>query len=337
MERGTDDGEELALPIHVIAERFIDVYWQQVAPYRPDEPAPSEALGDSSNLPARPSHVLGPSLASTQPDNVLKQNTGDQAAVLTAIQEFREATKATTLGQARSKRCADAYDRLVKSVGKTVSDQPLQYLQNLGGTTDQFLYYRTRGRVHLQPGVAFCLRRFQPLIQDAARSAWVNHVRNIHANQRLLGSTNDLELFLFATTRESLLQVRERLIGLEGSRCFYCRSQRSQLDVDHFLPFALYPRDLIHNFVLADPACNRSKSDSLAAGPHLQRWSDRLSQLSRQLDAIGNDIGITADLPAHRSVARWAYTSARISGAAAWLTSRHYEPVKDADLMLLAG
>jgi 5-methylcytosine-specific restriction endonuclease McrA len=45
-----------------------------------------------------------------------------------------------------------------------------------------------------------------------------------------------------------------------------------ELEVDHFIPFSLYPRDLMHNFVLACPSCNRSKSDSLAARVHLDRW-----------------------------------------------------------------
>jgi len=41
-------------------------------------------------------------------------------------------------------------------------------------------------------------------------------------------------------------------------------------DVDHFIPYPLYPKDLAHNFVLAHPACNRSTSDVLAARSHLE-------------------------------------------------------------------
>lgn len=339
VERGADDGEELALPVPDIAERFVDLYWQQSAPYHPltyhgriglshwedgDHQGPVPRDGENPGSPIEQRLVL-------------MQNPGRQAAVIKAIQQFRKSTNAKTITQARSGRSANAYWSLVRQVAATVSEQPLTYLQNLGGQTDEFLYYRSRGLVHLKAGVPFCLRRFQPLIQDAARSAWVSHVRGLRDNQQLLGSTNDLELFLFSTARESLAHVRKRLINLEGNTCFYCGARRSELDVDHFIPFALYPRDLIHNFVLADPACNRSKSDSLAASPHLERWSHRLARSSEDLASIGDEVGITVDLEAHRNVAKWAYLSARISGAAAWLGRRRYQPIADADLVVLAA
>lgn len=319
VERGADDGEELALPVRDIAERFIDLYWQQAAPYRP--------LIASKTDPVSP----------VERQLVLAQNPGKQAAVIRMISEFRTTTRATTVTQARSGASAGAFRAMVTRVADTVSSQPLRYLQNLGGEADEFLYTRSRGLVHLKAGVAFCLRRFQPLIQDAARSAWVSHVRGLRANQGLLGTTNDLELFLFSTSRESLAQVRKRLVSVEGQKCFYCAVTRTELEVDHFVPFALYPRDLVHNFVLADPGCNRSKSDSLAASPHLERWSERLTDRGELLAEIGDEIGITVDLEVQRNVARWAYESAWSSGARAWLSRGTYETVTQADLTLLAA
>jgi hypothetical protein len=58
-----------------------------------------------------------------------------------------------------------------------VSAQPLNYLQNFGGLSDTFLYERAgAGKVMLKPGVVYCLRRFQPLVQQLARSHWVEHI-----------------------------------------------------------------------------------------------------------------------------------------------------------------
>ena len=79
-------------------------------------------------------------------------------------------------------------------------------------------------------------------------------------------------------------------------------------DVDHFVPFSQYPRDLAHNFVLAHPSCNRSKSDSLAAGPHLEKWLERIVQRGDSLAEIGMTAGMVADAQVSRQIAAWGYT-----------------------------
>jgi len=49
---------------------------------------------------------------------------------------------------------------LVTNVSRTVSDQPLNYLQNFGGGNDEFLYeHFGPGKIRLKPGAAYCLRR----------------------------------------------------------------------------------------------------------------------------------------------------------------------------------
>jgi hypothetical protein len=97
--------------------------------------------------------------------------------------------------------------------------------------------------------------------------------------------------------------------------------------VDHFVPFSLYPRDLIHNFVLAHPACNRSKSDTLAALPHLERWLEHITKHHDALLEIGYVAGRPADQVASRAVAAWGYSNAISSRAQAWLRAGLYEPV----------
>ncbi len=46
-------------------------------------------------------------------------------------------------------------------------------------------------------------------------------------------------------------------------------------NVDHFVPWARYPVDLGHNFVLAHSTCNSSKSDHVASAEYLEKWVDR--------------------------------------------------------------
>lgn len=98
-------------------------------------------------------------------------------------------------------------------------------------------------------------------------------------------------------------------------------------DVDHFVPYSLYPRDLAHNFVLAHPACNRSKSDMLAAKPHLERWLERLALRSDALQEVGSKAGVVVDEAVCRRVAAWGYSSAQASGGHAWIERRLVESI----------
>ncbi len=173
VELGADDGAELVLSNKQIAERFVHLYWRHAMPY-------------------------GTGRAGSQP-GVLVQNIGAQAAVLTAIAEFRAGTNAATVQQAR---VVAGYESLVSRVATTVSAQPLTYLQNFGGSTNAFLYERAgRGTITLKPGVAYCLRRFHPLVQQLSRSHWVEHIKANRRNHVILGDAGDLEDFLFSISQ----------------------------------------------------------------------------------------------------------------------------------------
>lgn len=298
VELGADDGERLCLSNLSIAGKFIELYWQQTAPYSTGR-------------------------AGTEP-GVLAQSNGAHAAVITAINEFHQHNPIAT---AQSARMTPSYAALVRRVAQTVSAQPLNYLQNLGGQTDPFLYERARGFIILQPGVAFCLRRFQPLVQQLARSHWIAHVKRNRLNVPLLGDEDDLEAFLFETPRQVLEVIGSGLRRLSNNHYFYCGTAVHDADVDHFVPFSLYPRDLVHNFVLAHPACNRSKLDTLAARPHLERWLIHITTNDDALQEIGCAAGRTTDIAASRAVARWGYSNALASGSQAWLRPRAYEKV----------
>jgi 5-methylcytosine-specific restriction endonuclease McrA len=164
-------------------------------------------------------------------------------------------------------------------------------------------------------------------VQQLTRSHWVDHIKRNRRNTSILGQADDLEDFLFAASRQSLLAMGQGLRQLEGSRCFYCAQALAEADVDHFVPFSLYPRDLAHNFVLAHPTCNRSKSDTLAGGPHLERWLERIGRHTDALSEIGMAAGMLADAQVSRKIAAWGYTTAMAQGGSAWLATGRYEPI----------
>ncbi|MEB0060103.1 HNH endonuclease [Variovorax sp. LG9.2] len=310
VELGNDDGQELLVTTRQIGERFVQLYWQQAAPYA--------ATSVISNKPA-----------------VLVQNNGAQAAVVNLVKAFREQTCAATAQQGMRNA---AYPALLASVTRTVSEMPLKRLQKFGGGTDEFLYARrSDGLVGIKPASVYCLRRFQPLVQQLARSHWVDHIKANRMNLSVLGPGNDLEDFLFSSSRQSLLILGQGLRKVDGSRCFYCGQTMTGADVDHFIPFSLYPRDVGQNFVLSHPSCNRSKSSTLAARGHLERWLQRLDTHADNLLEIGAAAGMPSDPQVSRQVANWGYANAIASGAHAWRSARDYELISPGYADCFAG
>jgi 5-methylcytosine-specific restriction endonuclease McrA len=305
VESNSHGAEPLPLSIRQIAHRFILMYWHHAREY-------------------------GVGRANTK-HGVLVQNLGTQAAVITHIRAFQMQYPRLTLAQAAA---TPVLRGLITKIAATVANQPVEYLQNFGGTTDPFLYSRVPGGVELRPGVTYCLRRFYPLIQQLSRAGWMSHIKSNSRNQQILGAADDLEEFLFHTSRQSLALIGERLRKLDGARCFYCSGGLQGADVDHYVPFSLYPRDLAHNFVLAHPTCNRSKSNTLAGRMHLERWLERLQKQASQLSEIGREAGIMADLGVTRGMARWAYEAAVTTGAHAWIARDQFEVVDQSYLTL---
>lgn len=295
IELGQDDNSELELTNRQIAERFIELYWQQSSPYK------TSKANDSG---------------------VLYQNYGTQAAIIKAIQAFRDKNNLNSLNSARNSK---AFKKLVTSIAGTVANQPINYLQNIGGEALPFLYERHTSSITLKKGVAFCLRRFQPLIQQLARNRWADYIKKNVKNIPILGKKDDLNSFLFETSRKTLALACKELKVLYGCKCFYCNKASKELDVDHFIPFSLYPRDLMHNFVLACPSCNRSKSDSLAAKIHLDKWIEVIQKNNYAITEIGKAVGITANLETSLSIMLWGYGTVINSEAAGWVKPKQYE------------
>jgi hypothetical protein len=84
----------------------------------------------------------------------------------------------------------------------------------------------------------------------------------------------------------------------------------------------------MHNFVLACPACNRSKSDTLAAKVHLDKWIELTKKNAKAIAKIGEQIGVSSSLETSIAIAKWGYKTAEQNQNYCWLSPRKYEKIK---------
>ena len=290
--RGDDSGAPLELNIHDIAEKFIELYWQQSRPF--------ESSGQDSGV-------------------VLAQNTGKQAAVISKVVGAQQECGGSLF---RLRQTApDLWQSLVGDVRQVVSVMPLWKLQTVGSERLEFLYDNVgRGRtITLKPGVAFCFRAFYGLLRDLIQGAWVRFVQKLNAAK--LGTLTDLGSFLFGHERGVLEAYRPILRDIQAGRCFYCQQDlKRSSDVDHFVPWSRYPTDLGHNFVLSHPACNNAKSDHLAAEEHLAAWIERNKSNQEDLHVRLVEAALPHDFSASVRIAEWAYEQTEQANGQVWVS-----------------
>jgi hypothetical protein len=293
VERGDDTTESLSLDTRDLAEKFVSLYWRQVLPW----------VHVGSGTAGR-----------------LHQATGSAAAILNRIGTEHERFQGSLT---RLKRDRATWDRLLTNVARTIEVMPLWKLQTVGHDKLDFLYPNVGkgSRLRLHGEAVYCLRRFRDLIGDMAETAWVRFVRRLSLNHGLLGGGPDLREFLFGSDRTALGAARDLLLEVEGNRCFYCAGViRGEPVVDHFVPWARYPLDLGHNFVLTDSRCNGDKGDRLAAFEHLERWCARNAR--PEWTAALEDRLLPHDPRRTGRVAAWAYGQAETAGATVWQRGR---------------
>jgi ATP adenylyltransferase len=223
---------------------------------------------------------------------VLAQIGSGQAEIVRAIRTFREQVAgdpSEPLCRARA-RNSDRYERLLKLVEWKLIQMPLPRLQVVGQVQTEFLYrigWDTRvqrqdveagefdDRIYLREGVAEHIVRLSGLLRPLIERAWATMIARMNRD-----ATDEARLmeFLFGARRVALDPVRGDLRELQNNRCFYCeRAIAGAAEVDHFIPWARHPDNGIENLVVADPTCNNSKRDFLAAGDHVQHWAARFA------------------------------------------------------------
>jgi hypothetical protein len=88
----------------------------------------------------------------------------------------------------------------------------------------------------------------------------------------------------------------------------------------------------MHNFVLACPSCNRSKSDSLAAKIHLDKWMELTSKNSEAIARIGERAGVSPNLETSIAIAKWGYEQSSQNNADFWVAQGRYEKLSNTNL-----
>ena len=281
IEQGEASGNTLTLKIEDIAEKFIELYWNQARPFH---------FKDTDEF-------------------ILKQNNGSaQAAVISNIIKEQQTYK--TISSARSN--PKTWNSLNKRIVKIIKDNPLERLQIINRVNVEFLYRLedcTNDDLTLLPDVMFCLRSFNIIIEELCQKAWVDTVRLHKDNRFLLDSLPDLDTFLFETSRKQLIATQPILIELQENRCFYCGKKISdgKISVDHFIPWSLYQVDTGHNFVLTDSTCNTQKSNLLASERFRQLWLERNLLHDDFITEEMRKIGFIADKNRSERIADWAY------------------------------
>lgn len=283
----------LRITLDQLSDRFIEVYWRQAAPFRGKEP--------------------------------LWQNTGTQAAMISMIARVRGS--AGSLANARRSR---RWPALLRRAQDILLNQPLWRLQRVGPQTLPYFYEQRLydKAIVLKPGVPACFRALYGTVQAIVQLAWLRYIQNLPRNQVLIGAGHDIAGFLFGADRNMLTPLRDGLADIQHGQCFYCQTPiRGQNEVDHFIPWARYPRDLGHNFVLVHRACNQSKRDLLADVPHLERWAGRNSKANNSLIELFERIQLQHEADTSMRVAEWCYSSVEDDGGLVWSKKEELVPL----------
>ena len=129
VERGHDTDAVLHLPLASISEKFIELYWKQIKPYK---------------------SIL------TSGQTVLIQSFGKQAAISNLVAKLQNDHK--SLADAKSSR---VWLRTVNQVNRIIVTMPLWKIQTLRRQKVIFLYNENLvdDGIELLPGVAYCLRQ----------------------------------------------------------------------------------------------------------------------------------------------------------------------------------
>lgn len=291
IERTPAADGSLTLPLEDLADRFVEVYWRQAAPFRHRR--------------------------------TLVQATGNQASLLTQLVAMRE--KVAKLSEARR---IPQWRSLVRRTKKLLLEQPLWRLQRVGNELLECFYPNDLedGAIRLKPGVAACFKAQFAVVQALVQLAWLRMVQQLPINRELIGQGGDVAEFLFGADRSVLTRLSAGLLEIQSGRCFYCSRRISAMgQVDHFVPWVRYPRDLGHNFVLAHDVCNSRKGDLLAGVPHLDRWLERNSSRRADLDRIFFEARMLCDAETSRHVAAWSYEQVERARGLVWLGGKRFE------------
>jgi 5-methylcytosine-specific restriction endonuclease McrA len=245
--------QEQRVPLTRLAERVMELYWQQVIPFQ----APSARKPIS-----------------------LRQSTGGPAAVVQLVANCRSAGRGRRGDRSPVRRRLDYTPMMLALLKKDV-------LRRLQPRATPFLYRMPIGRDELAlfPGVADALRRFHGLLTDTIQARWTAWIEQ--RNPQVRGS-DALREHLFGVDRIRLRAVVRPLLALQDGRCVYSgvRITERTAEVDHVLPWSLTRNNSVGNLVLASKRANLAKRDRLPTAEEAKRWIARNRGCAEELARI---------------------------------------------------
>ena len=283
LERKGDDREhEPEWKAHQTAEKVLELYWPQVRSFD---------------------------------QRTLRQNSGQQARIVTMIFRFQNQLGEPGVSVARARRLApDEFGSVVRDIEWTLVEMPLPKVQRVGSEQVRFLYEINwsddiqrsdflsgdfDNAIRFIGNAGDDLVRLAPFVRPLVQREWAGPVARVDGLPEAR-----LEQFLFGARREAIAHLASPLLQLQGGSCFYCGKRiRGKRQVDHFVPWSRHPDDGLDNLVVTDASCNGAKRDHLAVAGHVERWAERTRECRVELGQIANS-------------AEWSYQPSRTLGIA---------------------
>lgn len=304
IESGIQDDRCYFVSYQQLAESFIQLYWSQSLPY-------SQSSEENET-------------------GILRQISKGQIAVINQILALR--TIEPNLNKAKIS-LKEEWRKLVKSVAKTIKDNPAKYLQtpekNVQST---FLYdYSAHSNgIELKTGIAYCFAHYSVIINKLCQQYWIDFIRK--NNHAMFTDKTDLQQFLFGQPRQTLKLFVPLLVDLQDNVCFYCgkkfNANNPTHEVDHFIPWSKYPNDTAHNFVLADRACNNDKRDYLASPIFYEKWRERNQQKGTTINDYALEKNFFTNQEQSEKVGIWAYQMALENRDLVWLPPKNLQKIE---------
>jgi len=240
-----DGGEPEFVSLLSMANRFIDLYWQQLNAFPSDEILRQVRKGDQRI----PSQILNLKGASVHP------------------KEWRPGKP----------RTSSRYQATQKRIAQLIAQLPATHLQNpggLGGSNDfifdsSWLWDKVTikvldlhdWRLKLLPGAREALLETESLLIPVVQRMWEQDLMRFNSS---LQEDRRLTDFLFGDDRIGLGPVRLPLQEAQGAKCFYCGTKiTDDFHVDHVVPWSRSGLNDLANLVAVDKRCNLAKSDAL--------------------------------------------------------------------------
>jgi len=114
---------------------------------------------------------------------------------------------------------------------------------------------------------------------------WIKFLERVNKEEDSYSLAEKLD---YATKRNNLTIYRNLLYeNFNRHNCFYCgRQLKTDMEVDHFIPWTFVRDDKLWNFVLSCRQCNNSKRDKLSERHYISKLLDQNNYIINYSDDV---------------------------------------------------